>query len=71
MPGEGNGNPLVLPGKSHGQRSLVGRRNGEFNGDRVYLQDESSFGDGRWEWLYNNVNVLSDIELCALKWFRW
>ena len=47
-------NPLVLPGKSHGprsldgQRSLVGRRNGEFNGDRVYLQDESSFGDGPW-----------------------
>ena len=23
-PGEGNGNPLQLPGKSHGQRSLVG-----------------------------------------------
>ena len=23
-PGEGNGNPLFLPGKSHGQRSLVG-----------------------------------------------
>ena len=22
-PGEGNGNPLLLPGKSHGQRSLV------------------------------------------------
>ena len=23
-PGEGNGNPLQLPGKFHGQRSLVG-----------------------------------------------
>ena len=23
-PGEGNGNPVLLPGKSHGQRSLVG-----------------------------------------------
>ena len=23
-PGEGNGNPVYLPGKSHGQRSLVG-----------------------------------------------
>ena len=22
--GEGNGNPVLLPGKSHGQRSLVG-----------------------------------------------
>ena len=23
-PGEGNGNPVFLPGESHGQRSLVG-----------------------------------------------
>ena len=23
-PGEGNGNPAFLPGKSHGQRSVVG-----------------------------------------------
>ena len=23
-PGEGSGNPVLLPGKSHGQRSLVG-----------------------------------------------
>ena len=23
-PGEGNGNPLLLPGKAHGRRSLVG-----------------------------------------------
>ena len=24
IPGEGNGNPVSLPGSSHGQRSLVG-----------------------------------------------
>ena len=24
LPGEGNGNPVLLPGKSHGQGSLVG-----------------------------------------------
>ena len=24
IPGEGSGNPIFLPGKSHGQRSLVG-----------------------------------------------
>lgn len=40
-------------------------------GIEFVLQDAKSYGNRRWSWLHNNVNVFHTLELYTEKWLRW